>query len=329
MACSYILTGPKILSIMRNISGYWENYTRSSREATKRQHTSFVFKLSIITAAITACASGLFAYYVLSTFLHLFTHPAILITGYCVAALLTCIAFCGAFCLYFDSIFSILSSNKKDIYSPEDNFFSLFANNPITLATLKGFTILACLTGLLYLVSLQQNMALLISTTVLVALSTCLISEAREQSITFTALAIGLCIAACNIHQICIIFAITLNPISLPCLLLFASVQASTMTCTFYKGLSKCTKIFEKIGGMQRPTHIADPKNNLSTPIALSPQRRRRSSDDLDGKGATNQIKRSASTPYLQTWLENPDAPHDLSLDNTGPKYTRLLSQGN
>lgn len=255
MACSYILTGPKILNIMQNISGYWETYLRSTSDNTKAQRSSFVFKLSLVTAALTAAASGLFAYYVLSTFLHVFTHPAILITGYCMAGVLTCIAFSGAFCLYFDSIFSILSGNKKDIYSPEDSLSSLLSKNIPSFRTILGLVILACLTGLLYYASLQQNMVWLYSTAALALLVTCLIPDARQQSIAFITLGIGLCIAICNIHQVCAIFALTLNPISIPGLVLFASVQASTMTCTFYKGFRK---ISQKVGSSESPATAKD-----------------------------------------------------------------------
>ena len=281
IACSYILTGPKILNIMRNISGYWENYTRSTSQAARTQQSSFVFKLSLITAMVTASASALFAYYVLSTFCQLFTHPALLITGYCVAGLLTSIAFFGAFCLYFDSIFSILSSNKKDIYAPDDNCLSLFSQTSINLGTVRGIGLLSCLVGILYAVSLQHNTILLASTAMLMIMVTFLISDTREQSLAFLSLAIGLCLAACNIHQICTIFAITLNPISLPGLLIFASVQASTMTCTFYKGLNKCAALYKKIAGTQRPTGISpSPRkgNNMESPnpIGLSPAKRSR-----------------------------------------------------
>ena len=133
------------------------NLSRSTSDNTKAQRSSFVFKLSLVTAALTAAASGLFAYYVLSTFLRLYAsrYPDHwVLYGLCIPALPLV-----APSAYILIQFSVFSQATKKTYILEDSF-PLPKNIP-SFRTILGLVILACLTGyLLRLLTIKHGMAL-------------------------------------------------------------------------------------------------------------------------------------------------------------------------
>ena len=238
ICCSYILTSPKIYSIVKSIMGYFENYCRSDNKSAQTQKTSFVFKASLLMSFITALASGLFSFYVLHNYLITLHSHALITAALYSSYFMSSITFCGAFCLYFDSIFAILSNNKKDIFSPEDSLNSILGAG----TSKQDVFILTALTiscTIIYFAAINSSYLKLGMIMALLAVPAMLSPITKKQITSFTSVLISLSITATATHQIFIILALPINMPTITILAAFSFIQSSTLACTFYKGLNK------------------------------------------------------------------------------------------
>ena len=245
ICCSYILTSPKIYNIVKSIIGYFENYCRSDNKAAQTQKTSFIFKTSLLMSFITALASGLFAFYVLHNCLITLNSHTLITAALYSSYFMSFITFCGAFCLYFDSIFAILSNNKKDIFSPEDSLSSILGTS-ISKQDILMLAALTILSALICIVAINSSYLCLGMLMVLLAVPAMFLPITKKQITSFASVLIALSITATATHQICTILALPINMATIAILATFSFVQSTTLACTFYKGLNKITNQAKK-----------------------------------------------------------------------------------
>jgi hypothetical protein len=246
LCCSYILTSPKIYNIINNIFGHIENYSNS--KSNNNQTPSFVFFASAFISTVTAFASGIFAFFVIHNFI--ISIPSLPFTSYfnilnCIIAVIT---FFGAFCLYFDSIFTILSNNKKDIYSQEDTLTNIIGNKIENIAQNifnKEFalnsTILMSSCYILYQIAkVSTNYQIIVCFTGLTLLFIDLYPQTSYKYLPgLISLLISFSISISAIHQLISIFSIGITPTSLFLLVSLGAIQTFSLACTFYKGITK------------------------------------------------------------------------------------------
>ena len=254
LSCSYILTSPKIYKIINNIFGHFENYLKSPTK--KIQNPSFVFTISIIIAVVTAFSSAIFAFFVLHSFTATNIPTKFIFGANCIGAVISGITFCGAFCLYFDSIFTIISNNKKDIFSQEDSFVSIIKSLYESLLKKVGkfnfyveLSIATASSYLLYQIIMVNVTAMNIIFLINISLMSIILfpKQAKEYLPLAAALLIGFAISTSSIHQLGVIFNIPQTPIFTAMFVLIGIVQGFSLSCTFYKGLSRFIAKTEQI----------------------------------------------------------------------------------
>ena len=250
---SFILTRPKVYSVVQHIIGHIMHYLQSNHDARAKQRPSLIFYTAWCLAFITASSSALFTFYSVQKYAMLFSTPILHSTVVILGYLLPVVIFVGATCLYYDAIFASLSGNKKDIYAPEDNLQRISIRLQASLCD-----IITEPKKRLYLVLMVLSIVLLCRSiyfdqvfgTTLALLSTSVASSFVWSDIhtwvIVLAFAAGLGVSFASLHQVTAIWAIPSTCITRLLAGTFMGIQTTTLTCTFSSNIRQSVAKIEQ-----------------------------------------------------------------------------------
>lgn len=252
LICSFMLTSPNIYKVIMDAVGHFENYARS--KSKKGEYPSFIILLSVIFALPTAVASGIFAFFVLNNFAITCLPLNFIFQARCIAFFIAFVTFCGAFCLYFDSIFTTISSNKKDIYSPEDSIINLIistknqiCDNCLNTQFLLLSVAFISASYILYQSAIVSHIGIvLLQLASLTLISFLLFPKSTEKYLPVIAsAAISFALSVAVIHQIEILSQIQFSISVTSLLTLLGIITSYTYACTFHKGIKRFINKFK------------------------------------------------------------------------------------